>query len=71
MEPSGPQSLGSEMMLGSLQAILIIIILCLLSFFMASDTGFPFIIMIAFSSLKLHLRKKEATGRKRVNKHRL
>lgn len=54
VEPSGPQSVGSEMILGSLQAnflngnSLIFVFLP----FMASDIGFPFVIMITFSSLK-------------------
>ena len=54
MESSGPQSVGSEMILGSLQTnffngnCLMFVFLP----FMASDIGFPFVIMITFFSLK-------------------
>lgn len=54
VEPSGPQSVGSEMILGSLQANFFNGNSLMFVFrpFMASDTGFPFVIMITFSSLK-------------------
>lgn len=54
MESSGPQSVGSEMILGSLQTNFFNGNCLMLVFlpFMASDIGFPFVIMITFSSLK-------------------
>lgn len=54
VESSGPQSVGSEMILGSLQTnffngnCLMFVFLP----FMANDIGFPFVIMITFFSLK-------------------
>ena len=70
MQSRGPQSVGSEMMLGTLQTNIFncnsrVFIFLL---FMASDIGFPFIIMITFSSLKCTL-EKESTGIKIVAKH--
>lgn len=61
MEPSGPQTVGSEMMLAGLQTNIFNCNGLMFIFFpfMASDIGLPFVIMITFFLFKMHLREKK------------